>query len=48
MKAAIIDQLLTEERALFDFERIAEAVADMRVRRHPHVFGEAVARTKLR
>lgn len=29
---------LAEERQLFDFERVAQAIADKLVRRHPHVF----------
>lgn len=33
---------LAEERRAFDFGDVAEAVSDKLVRRHPHVFGEAV------
>ena len=32
---------IAEERALFDFEAVAEAIATKLIRRHPHVFGEA-------
>ena len=31
---------LAEEKALFDFEDVAESICDKLVRRHPHVFGE--------
>ncbi|MFM8443760.1 MAG: nucleoside triphosphate pyrophosphohydrolase [Methylococcus sp.] len=32
---------IAEERGLFDFESVADAIAAKLVRRHPHVFGEA-------
>jgi ATP diphosphatase len=32
---------MAEERGLYDFDRIAHAIADKMIRRHPHVFGEA-------
>ena len=33
---------LAKEQALFDFEQVAENVADKLVRRHPHVFADVV------
>ncbi|MFZ2451211.1 MAG: nucleoside triphosphate pyrophosphohydrolase [Methylovulum miyakonense] len=33
---------LAKELGLFDFEAIAESIGDKLVRRHPHVFGDAV------
>jgi MazG family protein len=33
---------IAEERGLFDFEAVAEAMADKLIRRHPHVFSDAV------
>jgi ATP diphosphatase len=32
---------MAEEAGLFDFDGVAEAIADKMVRRHPHVFGDA-------
>ena len=32
---------IAEEKGLFDFEGVIEAIADKLVRRHPHVFGAA-------
>jgi len=32
---------MAEERGLFDFGAVAEAISDKMVRRHPHVFGNA-------
>jgi ATP diphosphatase len=32
---------LAREQNLFDFDQVAEAIADKLVRRHPHVFGDA-------
>ncbi|WP_376691336.1 nucleoside triphosphate pyrophosphohydrolase [Wenzhouxiangella sp. EGI_FJ10409] len=32
---------MAEERSLFDFDDVAEAISDKLVRRHPHVFGDA-------
>lgn len=32
---------IAEERGLFDFDAVAEAIAGKLVRRHPHVFGDA-------
>lgn len=32
---------MAEERSLFGFDDVAEAIADKLVRRHPHVFGDA-------
>lgn len=32
---------IAEERGLFDFESVADAIATKLIRRHPHVFGEA-------
>jgi ATP diphosphatase len=34
---------IAEERRLFDFGQVVEAIVDKLVRRHPHVFGEARA-----
>jgi ATP diphosphatase len=36
---------MAEERGWFAFDDVARAIADKMVRRHPHVFGEAEART---
>jgi XTP/dITP diphosphohydrolase len=36
---------LARERGAFDFPQVARYIADKLVRRHPHVFGDAVART---
>ena len=36
---------MAEERGLFGFANVAQAIADKMLRRHPHVFGEAAART---
>ncbi len=36
---------LAKERRAFDFERVARHIADKLVRRHPHVFGDAVVET---
>ncbi|MDP8916269.1 MAG: nucleoside triphosphate pyrophosphohydrolase [Pseudomonadota bacterium] len=36
---------IAEEAGLFGFEDVAQAIVDKLVRRHPHVFGEADART---
>lgn len=33
---------IAEERALFDFESVADAIASKLIRRHPHVFGDRV------
>lgn len=33
---------LAEEQGLFDFDQVAESVADKLVRRHPHVFADVV------
>ncbi|PKM38012.1 MAG: nucleoside triphosphate pyrophosphohydrolase [Gammaproteobacteria bacterium HGW-Gammaproteobacteria-10] len=33
---------IAEERGLFDFEQVAGSIAEKLVRRHPHVFGDAV------
>lgn len=33
---------MAQEAGLFDFETVAHAIADKMIRRHPHVFGEAV------
>ncbi len=33
---------VAEEKGLFDFEQVAESVADKLVRRHPHVFSDVV------
>jgi MazG family protein len=40
--------LLLEEQGNGDLEQVARAVADKLVRRHPHVFGDADARTAAR
>lgn len=37
---------LAEERGLFDTARVASAIADKMVRRHPHVFGDPSAGTQ--
>jgi ATP diphosphatase len=36
---------MAEEQGRFGFAEVARAIADKMVRRHPHVFGEAAART---
>jgi len=36
---------LAEERGWFDFNDVAEGIADKMIRRHPHVFGPPEART---
>ncbi len=36
---------MAEERGAFDFSDVAHAIAEKMVRRHPHVFGGAVANT---
>ncbi|WP_275266324.1 nucleoside triphosphate pyrophosphohydrolase [Rhodovastum atsumiense] len=36
---------MAEEEGRFDFAEVARHIADKMVRRHPHVFGEAAART---
>ena len=36
---------MAEEEARFDFADVARAIADKMIRRHPHVFGDAAART---
>jgi uncharacterized protein YabN with tetrapyrrole methylase and pyrophosphatase domain len=36
---------LAEERGAFDFEKVCRHLVDKLVRRHPHVFGEANAKT---
>ncbi len=33
---------IAEERGLFDFEQVAGGIAEKLIRRHPHVFGDAV------
>jgi len=37
---------LGEEQGDFDFESVAGAICDKLIRRHPHVFGDAAARSK--
>lgn len=37
---------MAEERGLFDFAGVAEAIVEKMVRRHPHVFGETKIRTE--
>lgn len=36
---------IAEERELFDFESVADAIASKLIRRHPHVFGDVVFAT---
>ncbi len=36
---------LARERSAFDFEAVARHITDKLIRRHPHVFGDAKART---
>jgi uncharacterized protein YabN with tetrapyrrole methylase and pyrophosphatase domain len=36
---------LAQERGAFDFEHVARRIADKLIHRHPHVFGDARART---
>jgi ATP diphosphatase len=36
---------MAEEAGLFDFADVAKGIADKMVKRHPHVFGDAEART---
>jgi nucleoside triphosphate diphosphatase len=55
--AALVDELgdlllqvvfharMAEEADLFDFDSVAAAICDKLIRRHPHVFGDAVVRT---
>jgi nucleoside triphosphate diphosphatase len=38
---AVFHARLAEERGLFDFAAVADAISDKMVRRHPHVFGTA-------
>jgi ATP diphosphatase len=33
---------IAEEAGLFDFEQVAQGIAEKMIRRHPHVFGDAV------
>ncbi len=35
---------IAQERGLFDFDAVAQAIADKMIRRHPHVFGAAEIR----
>jgi uncharacterized protein YabN with tetrapyrrole methylase and pyrophosphatase domain len=36
---------MASERGAFDFDRVARRLADKLIHRHPHVFGDATART---
>ena len=36
---------LARERKAFDFDRVCRSISDKLIRRHPHVFGEAKAKT---
>src|ERR1044071_430897 len=36
---------LAKERGVFDFEKVARHIVEKLVRRHPHVFGNANAKT---
>src|SRR5437879_10491072 len=36
---------MAKERGAFDFDRVARHIVDKLIRRHPHVFGVAQART---
>jgi len=36
---------LARERGVFDFDQVAQRITDKLIRRHPHVFGNADART---
>ena len=36
---------LAQERGAFDFEKVARIIVDKLIRRHPHVFGDAKAKT---
>jgi len=36
---------LASERGAFDFEKVAQHISDKLVRRHPHVFGDAEAKS---
>jgi len=36
---------LARERGVFDFDRVARSITEKLIRRHPHVFGDADART---
>lgn len=38
----VFHSCLAEEQGLFDFEQVAEGIADKLVRRHPHVFADVV------
>lgn len=38
----VFQSRIAEEQGLFDFEQVADAIADKLTRRHPHVFGDAV------
>jgi tetrapyrrole methylase family protein/MazG family protein/ATP diphosphatase len=45
MFQVVFHSRMAEEQGVFDFDQVVEAVADKLVRRHPHVFGDAGART---
>src|SRR5919108_1016687 len=36
---------LAQERGAFDFDKVCQHIVEKLIRRHPHVFGEANART---
>jgi MazG family protein len=36
---------IANERGLFSFDQVAESISDKLIRRHPHVFGEAIFET---
>src|SRR3569832_2028628 len=36
---------LAKERGVFDFEKVATNITEKLIRRHPHVFGDAQAKT---
>ncbi|HYE37687.1 nucleoside triphosphate pyrophosphohydrolase [Methylocaldum sp.] len=38
---------IAEERGLFTFEDVADAISEKLIRRHPHVFGETVFETDI-
>lgn len=38
----VFQSQLAQERGLFDFEAVAAGIGDKLIRRHPHVFGDAI------
>ena len=42
----IFHSRMAEESGIFDFNEVAQSIADKMVRRHPHVFGKKIQRTR--